>query len=72
MKTSQCDAPLEILKRGQVVTPLVAFQVTGSLACHSRIAELRERGYDIVCRIRRDGEKKWGEYSLRQAELEFA
>lgn len=61
---SQSDALLAILLRGEVVTPAVAYQVVGSLACHSRMAELRERGYAIECTIRTDGGKRWGEYRL--------
>jgi len=66
---SQCDELLAIMQRGEVVTPLRAFEVTGSLACHSRIAELRERGHDIVCHMKTQGKKRWGEYAIRQPGL---
>lgn len=63
---SQCDAILEALLRGETVTPFSAFALCGSLATHSRIAELRQRGYDISCQwVTRNG-KRYGEYSLRQ------
>lgn len=61
---SQADALLAILLRGEPVTPTIAFQVVGSLACHSRMAELRERGYPVECTIKTDGKKRWGEYRL--------
>ena len=46
------------------LTPLLAFQLYGTLALHSRIACLRERGIDIECRMIRVGKKMVGEYSL--------
>lgn len=61
---SQADALLAILLRGEPVTPAIAFQVVGSLACHSRMAELRERGYQIECKIVTGNGKRWGEYRL--------
>lgn len=66
---SQCDTLLLAMRAGHVITPLVAFKLTGSLACHSRMAELRERGHDIVCTVKREGSKKYGEYALRPPEL---
>jgi len=66
---SQCAKLLDTMRRGEVITPLRAFQLTGSLACHSRMAELRERGHDIVCTVKREGSKKYGEYALRPPEL---
>ena len=66
---SQCDEILERLERGEVITPLVAYEITGSLACHSRIAELRERGHLIICTIKTAGKKKWGEYRLLKTDL---
>ena len=64
---SQCEKILEMLRAGDVVTPFTIYDRAGSLAGHSRIAELRERGHDIICTVKREGVKKWGEYSLRQA-----
>ena len=61
---SQCDTLLLAMRAGHVITPLVAYKLTGSLACHSRIAELRERGHDIRCEVKRDGQSKYGCYTL--------
>ena len=61
---SQCNYILAYLRAGNTLTPAIAYEKFGSLACHSRIAELRERGHNIPCTIRtRDG-KRWGEYRL--------
>ena len=64
---SQCDALLERLLAGQTVTPRLAYELTGSLACHSRIAELRARGYRIRCRMVSAEGRRWGEYTLELA-----
>jgi hypothetical protein len=48
---SQCERILELLRRGEALTPLDAFRECGTLALHSRIAELRERGHDIRCEL---------------------
>jgi len=61
---TQADAILERLLRGETITPRLAYELTGSLACHSRIAELRERGHQIDCTIKTLGRKRWGEYRL--------
>lgn len=61
---SQCESILEHLRAGHALTPREAFMRFGTLALHSRIAELREQGHDIVCRVVRDGQQKWGEYRL--------
>ncbi len=57
------------IKRHGFITPIVAFAEYGCLALHSRAAELRDMGEDIVCTIRTSGRKRWGEYAYRQAEL---
>lgn len=49
------------------LTPLQAFQLFGTLAMHSRCAELRERGHDVVCTMIEANGKRVGEYSLREA-----
>lgn len=64
---SQCDLILNHLLKGYPVTPLVAYELTGSLACHSRISELRERGYHIDCNVHHDGRTKYGVYTLVSA-----
>ncbi len=46
MKRSQCDTLLSMLKRWRV-SARDLYVACGSLACHSRVAELSERGYDI-------------------------
>lgn len=61
---SQCEAVLAMLERGELVTPRTVYAATGSLACHSRIAELRERGHDILCAVVREGRTKHGVYRL--------
>lgn len=63
---SQADSILAHLQSGQTITPLEAFALYGTLALHSRIAELREQGHSITCRmVTRDG-KRWGEYTLAE------
>lgn len=66
---SQCEQILAAMKAGEVITPLRAFQLTGSLACHSRIAELREAGNTIICTIKSEGRKRYGEYRLLKTDL---
>ncbi len=66
---TQCEQVLELLKRGETITPAVAYERFGILAMHSRAAELREQGYDVVCRIQTGNGRRWGVYSLRQPEL---
>ena len=62
---TQCQAILEVLERGNTITPAEAYELCGTLACHSRIAELRERGYYIVCElIETTSHKHVGRYSL--------
>ena len=61
---SQDEQILAMLERGELVTPYTVYLRTGSLACHSRISELRERGYDIVCAVVREGRTKHGVYRL--------
>lgn len=39
--SSQSQKILDRLLLGEVITPLYAFQLTGSLCAHSRIAEIR-------------------------------
>ncbi len=61
---SQADAILDYLQRGHSITPLEAFSLFGTLALHSRCAELRERGHLIECELVAVGRKKVGRYSL--------
>lgn len=61
---SQCAAILEYLEAGNTITPAEAFTRFGTLALHSRIAELRERGVAIDCEIVRLNGKNVGRYSM--------
>lgn len=60
---SQEQQILDYLRRGYLLTPLEAFKMFGTLALHSRIAELRLQGHKIVCeRTRIKGGKYVGVY----------
>ena len=61
---SQCDQVLEMLRAGGYVTPATIYEQTGSLAGHSRIAELRDRGHAIRCDVHHCGRTKYGVYTL--------
>ena len=71
---SQCEAILAHLRSGHTITPAEAYGLCGTLACHSRISELRERGHDIRCDlIPVPSGKHVGCYRLvEQIELVFA
>ena len=62
---TQADAILEALMRGETVTPFSGYALCGSLAIHSRIAELRARGHDIQMQLVTRNGKRFGEYRLR-------
>ncbi len=61
---SQSDIILAHLEAGNTITPKEAYVLVGSLALHSRIAELRHRGYAIDSVTRRENGKNFGEYFL--------
>ena len=61
---SQCSAILAHLESGNTITPAQAYAKFGTLALHSRIAELRAMGYLIDMKMRSAGSARWGEYSL--------
>ena len=61
---SQCDQVLEVLRTEGRITPAQAYERFGILAMHSRAAELRERGFDVVCTIKTGNGRRWGEYRL--------
>ena len=61
---SQNQAILAHLEAGNTITPREAFELCGSLALHSRIAELRAAGYRIDMALRREGRQQFGEYWL--------
>ena len=61
----QNDAILAHLQTGQTITPMLAYELFGVLACHSRISELRKAGHSINCSIRStDNGRRYGEYTL--------
>ena len=62
---TQCQAILEVLERGNTITPAEAYALCGTLALHSRISELRSQFYDIHCELVRTASGKHvGRYSL--------
>ena len=63
---SQCDAILVYLQSGYAISPALAYELFGTLACHSRISELRGRGHKIDCQIVRRNGKQFGQYSLQE------
>ena len=66
---SQCDHILAILRTGRALTPLDAYVLVGTLAMHSRAAELRERGHDIRCEmVKVASGKRVGSYYLAPPE----
>ena len=61
----QNDAILAHLQTGQTITPMLAYELYGSLALHSRCAELRKAGHLIECEIRTtDNGRRFGVYRL--------
>jgi hypothetical protein len=62
---SQCEAILAHLEEGNTITPAEAYALCGTLALHSRIAELRDRGYRIDCElVKTPSGKHVGRYTL--------
>ena len=61
---SQNTVILAHLEAGNTITPAEAYALCGSLALHSRIAELRAHGYRIDMTLRRENGKQFGEYYL--------
>ena len=61
---SQNEKILKHLEKGRTITPLQAFRLCGTLALHSRVSELRQRGHNIVGWMKYRGFKKWGVYKL--------
>ena len=55
------------LNDGGTLTPLEAFEKFGTLALHSRVSELRERGHNVECEMIEVAGKRVGRYRLRQA-----
>jgi hypothetical protein len=64
---SQCETILSHLEAGNTIMPAEAYVMCGTLALHSRIAELRGRGYVIECElITVPSGKRVGRYSMQQ------
>lgn len=61
---SQTARILAHLEAGNTITPAEAYAMVGSLALHSRIAEIRERGYAVQKVMHHDHGRVWGEYFL--------
>lgn len=61
---SQTDLILQHLEAGNTITPAQAYAMCGTLALHSRIAEIRGRGYAIQKQMHHEHGKVWGEYFL--------
>ena len=68
---SQTADILARLVAGERVTPADAYERHGCLALHSRIAEIRDMGYGVRCRIVTASGRRWGEYSLDTATAEI-
>jgi hypothetical protein len=49
---------------GDAVSLWDLHQVSGSMAVHSRISELRERGHQITCSTTQQGKKVLSTYTL--------
>ena len=48
---SQCDAILDYLRRGKILTPLDALRLFGCFRLAARIHDLRSQGYTIETEI---------------------
>ena len=70
---TQCERILAHLEAGNTITPAEAYAKFGTLALHSRIAELRSQGYAVKMEMHSNASGRWGEYWLEddiQAEQE--
>lgn len=64
---TQNETILAHLKTGQTITPMLAYELYGCLALHSRISELRRAGHTIYCRhMTTDTGKRYGLYRLAE------
>lgn len=63
--TSQAEAILKALQRGEKLTPLDCLNRFGSLRASCRIKDLRNLGYDIKTEIVKVGKKRVALYSLK-------
>ena len=62
--THSDDAILKHLQAGNTLTPASAMSLFGVAAMHSAAARLREQGYNIICKMRSENGRKFGEYRL--------
>ncbi len=66
MTKTQNKFLLELLRKGRSVTRLTAMNY-GVMNLTARITELRQRGFTIVCTMKRDGlGRKYGSFKLIQ------
>lgn len=61
---SQCASIWAWMADGHTITPAQAYEKFGTLALHSRITELRERGHKINTEMIDVNGKRVGRYSL--------
>ena len=70
-KRSQTDKILDFLLAGHHITALDALELFGCFRLAARIAEIRERGYEVYTRYETgDNGKRYAVYSLPDAETE--
>ena len=62
--THSDEAILAHLKSGNTLTPASAMSLFGCAAMHSAAARLREQGYNIICRMKSENNRRFGEYRL--------
>lgn len=63
-KVSQTQMIYRHLKKGQTITPLVAWTRYGCYRLSSVINRLRKKGHDITTTIRKKGSSLWAVYRL--------
>lgn len=66
---TQNEAILAHLRVGNTLTPMQAYELCGTLAMHSRAAEMRAEGHPVQCCIIRVGNKRVGCYSLPESHI---
>jgi hypothetical protein len=66
---SQEDILLQAMREGRTITPAVAQELCGTLACHSAISRLRARGFVIPCKRVTQNGKHFGSYTLIKTDL---
>lgn len=66
---SQCASIWAWMADGNTITPAEAYAKFGTLALHSRIAELRERGHKINTEMIDVNGKQVGRYSMAKEQV---